>query len=326
MSECPICQHTSCESTPTEVHRGVLGTRYNCPRCGNFLLADALKSTLEGYLDNRTIIPSALSHHVRKIQREKRAPVAICEIDLNYLKGKAPPNPQEQIDNLLLWIGSNQASPDTYVISSPECIAAIVGAAVTPGTTEEPGFMWLLGQYGDDNDLFQRNIHVTDNRLHFRLKIKGWSTYQELRYRIIVSRRAFMAMKFGDQEMDAVFMKCFKPAVERTGFQLYALNEGQPAGLIDNQIRAAIRSARFVVADLTHDNNGAYFEAGFAEGLNLPVIYTCEKTKFDKKKTHFDTNHMVTVPWYINNLDHAGLMLTATIRATLPGEAKPEGD
>jgi len=62
---------------------------------------------------------------------------------------------------------------------------------------------------------------------------------------------------------------------------------GAPATLLGPVAHAAIRTARFVIADLTHDNNGAYFEAGFAEGLGLPVIYTCEAGKFDAKKTHF---------------------------------------
>src|SRR6266478_4852346 len=99
-----------------------------------------------------------------------------------------------------------------------------------------------------------------------------------------------MALQFGDAILDQVDATCFKPAVLRTGFELRVMNEKQAAGLIDNQIRAAIRGARFVVADLTHDNNGAYFEAGFAEGLDLKVIYTCEEKKFLAKKTHFDTN------------------------------------
>ena len=135
-----------------------------------------------------------------------------------------------------------------------------------------------------------------------------------------------MAMRFGDPTLTAVLTSCFKPAAERAGFTLRALNEEQPAGLIDNQIRAAIRSARFVVCDLSHDNNGAYFEAGFAEGLGLPVIYTCEQSKFDEHKTHFDTNHMVTIPWHPDKLEDAGSRLTATIRATLPSEARQEGD
>ena len=45
------------------------------------------------------------------------------------------------------------------------------------------------------------------------------------------------------------------------------------------------------------DNSGAYWEAGFAEGLGRPVIYTCEKRYFDEHKTHIDANHSLTIVW-----------------------------
>ena len=62
-------------------------------------------------------------------------------------------------------------------------------------------------------------------------------------------------------------------------------------------MRVKIRDAKFVIADLTHDNNGAYWEAGYAEGLGKPVVYICEKTKFEDKNngTHFDVNHCTTL-------------------------------
>src|SRR5215216_5295099 len=129
-------------------------------------------------------------------------------------------------------------------------------------------------------------------------------------------------MKFGDPELDGVVESCFKPAVSRTGFELRKLTDGQPAGLIDDQIRAAILSGRFVIADLTHGSHGAYWEAGFAEGLNLPVIYTCKKDAWQEKRTHFDTNHLLTIAWDPTNLKRAGDELAATIRATLRAEAK----
>ncbi|HEV7911876.1 MAG TPA: hypothetical protein VGP28_12530 [Methylocella sp.] len=103
-----------------------------------------------------------------------------------------------------------------------------------------------------------------------------------------------MAMQF-DSEMDRVVKDCFKPAVARTGFELRVLTDGQPAGSIDDQLRVALRTSRFVIADLTHDNNGAYWEAGFAEGLGRPVIYTCRKQKWDATKSHFDTSHLNTI-------------------------------
>ena len=83
-----------------------------------------------------------------------------------------------------------------------------------------------------------------------------------------------------------------------------------------------------MVADLTNGNQGAYWEAGFAEGLDTPVIYTCEKAVFEypdhKKGPHFDTNHLVTVLWDESNLSAAAEELKTRIRVTLPHEAKLE--
>jgi nucleoside 2-deoxyribosyltransferase len=135
-----------------------------------------------------------------------------------------------------------------------------------------------------------------------------------------------MAMKFGDNVLDRVVLECFKPAVARAGFELRKLTDEQPAGLIDNQIRSAILSGRFVVADLSHGSHGAYWEAGFAEGLGLPVIYTCEEDAWKERKTHFDTNHMLTIVWNASRLTKAEDELTATIRATLRAEAKQADD
>jgi hypothetical protein len=109
---------------------------------------------------------------------------------------------------------------------------------------------------------------------------------------------------------------------------LNVLTDRQPAGLIDDQLRVALRRSRFVIADLTHGNNGAYWEAGFAEGLGRPVIYTCREKEWEdgNQKTHFDTNHLVTVIWDPQRPNDAAERLTAIIRATLPDEAKLDDD
>ena len=80
-------------------------------------------------------------------------------------------------------------------------------------------------------------------------------------------------------------------------------------------------AARFVISDLTQGSYGAYWEAGFAEGRGIPVIYTCEKAEWKKNKTHFDTNHMATIIWDIDELKKAENALVAMIRATLRAEA-----
>lgn len=85
---------------------------------------------------------------------------------------------------------------------------------------------------------------------------------------------------------------------------------------------ASLLSARFVISDLTHGSHGAYWEAGFGEGRGIPVIYTCEKKFLETSKSHFDTNHMVTILWDPAELKKAENALASTIRATLRAEVK----
>ncbi len=137
-----------------------------------------------------------------------------------------------------------------------------------------------------------------------------------------------MAMQYNDTELDAIVENVFRDAVGQTGFDLSVLRDKPKAGLIDDRLRVEIQTSRFLIADVTHGNAGAYWEAGYAEGLGRPVIYTCRKEVFDdsKSKPHFDTNHHLTVRWDLGKPEDAAKELKATIRATLPAEAKLTDD
>src|SRR5262245_55192787 len=136
-----------------------------------------------------------------------------------------------------------------------------------------------------------------------RLTFEGWRRYDTLLRAAPETRVAFMAMGYSNADVQTAFEKCFIPAVDATGFKLRRLDQKPTAGLIDNRVRVEIRTARFLVADLTDENRGAYWEAGFAEGLGRPVFYTCEEGKFEKQKTHFDTEHLQTVRWKVGEFD-----------------------
>lgn len=317
MDKCPICATPSVSQAP--VARYADSDAVDCPRCGRFVISGTTKVILEGLLARGMINNSQLSHSLRLRYDAHRKPPVLRDIDLQpYQIDPSHVPPQQQLDNFILWIGKNQGAPHEWAKSNIHALAARVGATIGSDTSES-GLAWLTRAF-DDQGLydFQRGIPEES----YRLKPAGWVRFDELNRRIVHGHNAFMAMKFGDVMLDKVLRDCFQPAAARAGFTLKALNEQPSAGLIDNQIRAAIRAARFVLADLSHDNNGAYFEAGFAEGLGLPVIYTCEAEKFDAKKTHFDTNHMQTIKWKVDRLDEAGAALTATIRNTLPIDSK----
>ena len=125
-------------------------------------------------------------------------------------------------------------------------------------------------------------------------------------------------MKFKDPVLDPFVRDVVKPAVKKgIGYDLVDMRDVAQAGIIDDIMRVQIRDSAFVIADLTHDNHGAYWEAGYAEGLGKPVIYICERTKFKRDGSHFDTNHCTTVPWSSDDPEGFGKELIATLRRSL---------
>ncbi|MNC45741.1 Nucleoside 2-deoxyribosyltransferase [compost metagenome] len=56
-----------------------------------------------------------------------------------------------------------------------------------------------------------------------------------------------------------------------------------------------IDKSEFVVADLTHQRTGVYYEAGYAVGKGKQVILTCKESDF--KDRHFDVSQVNTIVW-----------------------------
>ncbi len=322
MSEnCPICQ-TECGKMNSEGH----SFAYECPRCGNFILSYHNEKDLQytfidakahGVEDEKRAV---ISHAIRKMQKEDLWPTLEGELIKAILKQPLP-SINEQANNLIIWF-AEELSPGEQSWVQPSTHQSIIGAK------NPDGFAFILRHLFDRGILGGKLAEASGalGRAFANLTFDGWQYYDQLNRGAVDSRKAFMAMKYGDQELDEIVDNHFKPAVADTGFELCRLDKNPKAGLIDDHLRVEIRNSRFLISDLTHENRGAYWEAGYAEGLGKPVIYTCKKEVFEENKTHFDTNHHLTIIWDTANLSEAINELKATIRATLPDEAKMSDD
>ena len=81
------------------------------------------------------------------------------------------------------------------------------------------------------------------------------------------------------------------------------IDKEHPLEDIVGRIKAEIRKAHFVVADLTDERPSCYFEVGYAEALGKPTIYIASKDSVAKPNTkthvHFDI-HM-NVHYFTNH-------------------------
>ena len=136
---------------------------------------------------------------------------------------------------------------------------------------------------------------ITSDFIGYGLTMEGVHCIESLNSTPQTSQ-VFVAMWF-DASMDNVYEKGIVPAIEATGYNPLRIDREAFFGKIDDEIIAEIPRSRFVVADFSHDDGGVrgsvYYEAGFAHGLGIPVIYLCRKGS----DLAFDTNHYPHIIW-----------------------------
>ena len=325
---CPVCE------TEKEQQGG-------CPRCGHFVLSEFIDKTViqitqKMCTDHYTPLQRAiLSHHIRKSFENIGEGKYSIEDFKNILKEyPSLPKAKEQLNNLIMYLGSNIPSPSESLQKKSKPLQAILG------TLDRQGLYYVLSQASKEKfikEKFLSNIRGEDfvsgsiddtQQYQLSLTFKGWELYDELKTKGSNSDKVFMAMAFSREKefMDKLYFS-LKSAISLTGFELHRIDEKPEAGSIPDRIKVEILNSKFVIADITHHNNGAYWEAGFAEGLGKKVIYTCRKDVLDNKETHFDVRHLTTIPWEDDKLEQFYEAVKNTIRATFNGKgAKMEDE
>lgn len=145
------------------------------------------------------------------------------------------------------------------------------------------------------------------------LEPEGWTRVDQIqRQREKDSRNVFVAMSFADDMKET--RETIKKAITENGYIPRIMDEIEHNHQIVPEMLYEIRTAQFIIAELTGHNNGAYFEAGYALGYGKEVIQVCNKERFGKDG-HFDVKQINTVMW--ENQEDLFTRLDARIKATI---------
>lgn len=129
---------------------------------------------------------------------------------------------------------------------------------------------------------------------------KGWELIGKIQEKLGKGNQGFVAMWF-DDSMLSFYEMGVAPAVAGAGYSPFKINDKEHVNKIDDEIVNEIRRSRFVVADFTGHRGGVYFEAGYAMGLGIPVIWCCSKKEIDD--LHFDIRQYNCLDWEPDKLD-----------------------
>ncbi len=256
---------------------------------------------------------AVMAHQVSKVATRGR--IDLASVEHWHREGRLP-DANECVDRMVMLLASRLLPGQALDLDDRTLCARV-------GCVDFAALRWVRNQ-AERLNLISPGAR---NDGHHTLTIDGWDHHRQLMQNGSGSRHAFMAMRFGDAQLDAVFREHMVPTVAACGFDLRTLNgPHQTAGSIDNRMRVEIRTSRFLVCDLTHGNRGAYWEAGFAEGLGRPVFYVCRADVLNdpahENRPHFDTRQQLIISWDPADLASGMQRLKDAIRATLPAESK----
>ncbi len=237
----------------------------------------------------------------------------IPEITEKLIKdlGKRKPLPvEDRIDRALQAIGRPPEGLDADT-RAPNDNQALFMAATECDNDRE--MIWLLRQLETAGLL--TNPNPKDFHSRYVLSLKGLARL-ESGGDALVSKTAFVAMWL-DKEVKDAYEKGIAPAIRNARYEPCRIDKEEYSDKIDDRIIAEIRRARFLVCDLTCGllrdktadsektadskkttaiaRGSVYYEAGFAHGLNKPVIWTCREDLLEH--VHFDINHYNFITW-----------------------------
>lgn len=143
-----------------------------------------------------------------------------------------------------------------------------------------------------------------------QLTAKALDKIYELQKSQTNNKNVFVAMKFG-KETESLRKK-IKEGLD--GFNIRIMDEIEHNHQIVPEMLYEIRNSRFVIAELSHHNNGAYYEAGYALGLGKEVIHICNKKELESG-LHFDVAQVNTI--FYDSIDEIPEKLKKRIQATI---------
>ena len=291
----------------------------DCPNCGKFKISRDAYDVIKGdtaFINERHLA----SGYIRELNDAKKQVELITQDNYRHLINNhmTPRTIVQYLNKVLLYyyrISVPVGRRFNFNINDKRYAASY---ARTP--QEACNFIRLL----IDDGLLESANTIQENAIGgFKLTLKGLSHAESLLSAKATSDKVFIATKFGAVKgyeflYTDVREKAIAPAVkEACGLTAFTVDQEEHNDYITDRIIAEIKASRFLIADLTHNNNGVYWESGYAKGLGKEVIYICNQEWLNESgnKTHFDIEQVNCIRWC--NLEELKEKLCNRIRATI---------
>ncbi|HDX0809994.1 TPA: hypothetical protein RNS68_000985 [Stenotrophomonas maltophilia] len=270
---CPICETEGAIHTPNGG-----ATNVNCPACRLFRVSGTAEAIIKNWSSDKK---GWLSGRARRHWASTHRHYVIDSTLLDEIDGPELNTVPSKQNALLVDIAADSKHPGAGVMRGLNDIHAIDASNIT----ELRYHIRSLTEWG----------LLSGANMTYTITPAGWEYLERLRFPVGGNRSDFfVAMSFSPALRDA-YENGIKPGAEAAGYNARRVDSVDHNDKIDDRIIAGIRGSYGVIVDVTTQNAGAYFEAGFALGLGRPVVWTVRQD--DLPKLHFDTRQFRHIVW-----------------------------
>jgi hypothetical protein len=281
--KCPLCRgQASSDFDSALVSHGVanFAIATKCQRCGEFSI------TWEALTESDRLDASVAISGIAREWTDLGRPLEINKDNLGSLISLAPRTFKEKKSRLI------QAIIRRHPVLNQKCY-------INASTDYYLGYVGSIAEYAFLRDSLLSDGLISSPQMEtgretFLLLAKGWELADAIEKPAALREKVFVAMWFNDL-VTAAFKEGIAPAIGESGYRAIRIDLQEHSESVIDRIIAEIKEARFVVADFTGHRSGVYFEAGFARGLGLDVIWMCKEDHL--KDLHFDVRGFNVIVW-----------------------------
>lgn len=289
----------------TEIY-SLYGGAYNSPLCGQYKFF-GVDDALVGRFDKHKTACYLFYHKVTgdkcyllvPLEQVESAKASISKCNANYniltdqdIENWYPKTFAEKIDKSLIYIESQSKYAGHPVELEKNQISLIFFMSNKPDDDMwEWEFSYILKYYisarfmdgvDEENVLdIVENFDDIENPCLVTLTPTALQKIYELQKTQSNNKNVFVAMSF-HKSADNI-REALKAGITGAGYSAELMDEIIHNHQIVPEMLRLIKESKFLIMDITEPNFGAYYEAGYAQGLGKEVIVTCREDVFNTK-------------------------------------------
>lgn len=285
--------------TPSTLHSYYDNETHDSPRAGGkYKITGSAKAVFEANYNNDIKFKLKLTSWLVE-QRHLGSECPVIDSNLSELiTPRRGLTTSGRIENFLFYCLSRNIRIGDVVVK----FSSHAGLSVFPVEV----LAWTESSDAHDYLKFSKFISEAGYLSDGSLTLKAYNEIENLERKSIDSKKAFVAMWF-DPSVNQIYEEAIAPAIRDAGFEPIRIDRKEHNNKIDDEIIAELRRSRFVIADFTSAileregrpeaiaRGGVYYEAGFAHGMRIPVIWTCRSDMISL--VHFDTRQYNHIDW-----------------------------